>query len=81
MVVAIAIGVFAVASVSTAYAILEREIVRNYLATNPAAALLEVQRLDEAVVAAARSRAGITWAEGGAQITARVKVGPNEWLS
>ena len=44
MVVAIAVGVFAVASISTAYTILKREILRNYLSTNPAAALLDGSR-------------------------------------
>src|ERR1700674_4515561 len=80
MVVAIAVGVFAVASISTAYTILEREIARNYLATNPAAALLDVEHLDETVLAGVRAQAGITWAEAGGQLTGRVEVRPNEWL-
>ena len=47
MIIAIAVGVFAVASISTAYTILTREIVRNYLSTNPAAALVDVDAIDQ----------------------------------
>jgi putative ABC transport system permease protein len=80
MVIAIAVGVFAVASISTAYTILKREIARNYLATNPAAALLDVDHLDEAVLAGVRAQAGITWAEAGGELTGRVEVRPDAWL-
>jgi putative ABC transport system permease protein len=80
MVVAIAIGVFAVASMSTAYSILKREIGRNYLATNPAAALLDVERLDDDVVAGTSRQAGVTGAEAGGRVIGRVEVRPNEWL-
>jgi putative ABC transport system permease protein len=80
MVIAIAMGVFAVASISTAYIILEREIARNYLSTNPAAALIDLDGIDENVLAGARTRAGITGAEAAGRVTGRVKVGPSEWL-
>jgi putative ABC transport system permease protein len=80
MIIAIAVGVFAVASISTAYTILEREIARNYLATNPAAALLDVEHLDETVLAGVRAQAGITGAEAGGRLTGRVEVRPYEWL-
>jgi putative ABC transport system permease protein len=80
MVIAIAMGVFAVASISTAYTILEREIARNYLATNPAAALIDLDGIDENVLAGVRARTGITGAEAAGRVTGRVKVGPNEWL-
>ena len=39
MTLAIAMGVFAVTAISTAYCILARELDQQYLATNPAAAL------------------------------------------
>src|ERR1700675_4552911 len=73
MIIAIAVGVFAVASISTAYTILEREIARNYLATNPAAALFDVEHLDETVLAGVRAQAGITGAEAGGLITGRIE--------
>jgi putative ABC transport system permease protein len=80
MVIAIALGVFAVASITTAYTILKREIARNYLATNPAASLLDVDHLDDTVLAGARARPEITGAEAGGQITGRIEVRPHEWL-
>jgi putative ABC transport system permease protein len=80
MVVAIALGVFAVASISTAYAILTREIDRNYLSTNPAAATIAVKSIDEPMLAAVRRRIGITAAEAGGLMTGRIEVRPREWL-
>jgi putative ABC transport system permease protein len=80
MVIAISVGVFAVASISTAYAILTPEIARNYLSTNPPAALIDVQGIDEPLLAAVRSQAGITEAEAGGLMTGRIKVRPHEWL-
>jgi putative ABC transport system permease protein len=80
MVVAIAVGVFAVASISTAYTILEREIVRNYLSKNPAAALIDADNIDDTVVAGAAAQEGITGAEAAGRVTGRVQVAPNEWL-
>jgi putative ABC transport system permease protein len=80
MIVAIAAGVFAVASISTAYSILTREIERNYLSTNPAAALLEVDRIDQPVLDDVRAQPGITGAESAGRLTGRIEVRPNEWL-
>jgi putative ABC transport system permease protein len=80
MVIAIAVGVFAVASISTAYTILRREIVRNYLSTNPAAALLDVGIIDQPLLEGVRSQAGITGAEAAGRLTGRIEVRPNEWL-
>jgi putative ABC transport system permease protein len=80
MVAAIAVGVFAVTAISTAYAILSRELDRSYLATNPATASLELEPLDAAAVAAAKQQPGIAWAEAGGRIFGRVEVRTNEWL-
>jgi putative ABC transport system permease protein len=80
VVIAIALGVFAVASITTAYTILKREIARNYLAANPAAALLDADHLDDTVLAGVRAQPGITGAEAGGQITGRIEVRPHEWL-
>jgi putative ABC transport system permease protein len=80
MVVAIALGVFAVASISTAYAILTREIDRNYLSTNPAAATIDVKGIDEPMLAAVRRRMGITAAEADGMMSGRIEVRPGEWL-
>jgi putative ABC transport system permease protein len=80
MVIAIAAGVFAVASISTAYTILKREIVRSYLSTNPAAALFDVGVIDQELLEGARSQPGITGAEAAGRLTGRIEVRPNEWL-
>jgi putative ABC transport system permease protein len=80
MVIAIAVGAFAVASISTAYTILKREIVRNYLSTNPAAALVDVDVIDQPLLERVRAQAGITGAEAAGQLTGRIEVRPNEWL-
>jgi putative ABC transport system permease protein len=80
MVIAIALGVFAAASISTAYAILTREIVRNFLSSNPAVALLDVDIIDQTVLGGVRAQAGITGAEAAGELTGRIEVRPNEWL-
>jgi putative ABC transport system permease protein len=80
MVIAIALGVFAVAAISTTYAILSRELNRSYQATNPATALLDVDSLDAATVAGVKEQPGIAWAEAGGRMVGRVEVRTNEWL-
>jgi putative ABC transport system permease protein len=80
MVVAIAAGVFAVAAISTAYTVLSRELDRSYQATKPATALLDVDPLDAAAVAAAKQTPGIALAQAGGRLLGRVEVGANEWL-
>jgi putative ABC transport system permease protein len=80
MVIAIAVGVFAVASISTAYTILKREIAGNYLSTNPAAALVDVDAIDQPLLVSVRAQAGITGVEASGRVTARIEVRPNEWL-
>ena len=81
MIIAIAAGVFAVASISTAYTILKREIVRNYLSTNPAAALFYVDvRRSSRYSGGVRAQAGITGAEAAGRLSGRIEVRPNEWL-
>jgi putative ABC transport system permease protein len=79
MVVAIAVGIFAVAAISTTYAILTRELNRSYLATNPATALLDVDPLDATTVAGVKQQPEIAWAEAGDRMVGRVEVRPNEW--
>jgi putative ABC transport system permease protein len=80
MAIAIAAGVFALTSIATAYSILTREIVGNYLSTNPPAALLEVDHLDLGVLAGVRAQPGITGAELAGRLTGRIQVRPDEWL-
>ncbi len=80
MVVAIAVSIFGVGTILSAYTILTREISRNYLGTNPATAFLEVDPVDDALVEAVRQRPHISDAEAGSWVVARTEVKPNEWL-
>ena len=80
MVFAIAVGIFGVGTVLSAYSILTREIGRNYLGTNPASAQLEVDNVDDSLVEAARLQPGIADAEAGSAIVARFEKKPGEWI-
>jgi putative ABC transport system permease protein len=80
MLIAMAVGIFALGLIATAYAILGRELDAGYLATNPPAALLDVEPLDDAAVAEVRGRPGVVWAEEGSRVWGRIEVGPEEWL-
>lgn len=79
MVVAIAVSIFGVGTILTAYTILTREISRNYLGTNPASAFLELDKVDDPLVQAVRRQPNIAQAEATSWVTARVEVKPNEW--
>ncbi|UJF31453.1 ABC transporter permease [Paenibacillus hexagrammi] len=80
MVLAIAVGIFGVGAILSAYTILTREISRNYLNTNPASALMELDKVSDSLVDAVRLRPEIADAEASSTIVARIEVKPNEWL-
>jgi putative ABC transport system permease protein len=80
LLIAMAVGIFTLGLIATAYAILGRELDAGYLAANPAAALLDVESLDDAAVAGVRGRPGVVWAEAGSRIWGRIEVRPGEWL-
>ncbi|MDO9299862.1 MAG: FtsX-like permease family protein, partial [Anaerolineales bacterium] len=80
MVIAMAVSIFGVGMILSAYTILSREMSRNYLGTNPASAFIELDRVDAALVEAVRQRPGISEAEAGSWVTARAEVNPNEWM-
>jgi putative ABC transport system permease protein len=80
MVLAMAVGMFGIVTILSAYTILTREISRNYLGTNPASALLEVDQVTDELVEAVRQRPGIANAEAGSSVWARIEVKPDEWM-
>jgi len=80
MVLAMAVGMFGIATIMGAYTILTREISRNYLGTNPASALIEVDRVTDELMQAVRHRPGIANAEADSSVWARVEVKPDEWM-
>ncbi|OGW46022.1 MAG: hypothetical protein A2078_11675, partial [Nitrospirae bacterium GWC2_57_9] len=79
MVIALAVGIFGVGTMLGSYTILTREIARNYRSTDPASATLELDSVDDALVAQARRHPGIADAEARATILSRIRVG-NDWM-
>lgn len=80
MVSAIAVSLMGIGTVLGAYAILTREMPRNYLGTRPASAALELSSgVDQALVEEVRRRPGIAEAQAGEIVLARAKVG-EDWI-
>jgi putative ABC transport system permease protein len=71
MLAALAIGMFALTTISGAYAILSREIARNYLDTNPASALIDVGAVTPEILAAIAADPDIAAAEPASIVVAR----------
>ena len=79
VVLAIAIGIAAFASVLASFAILTRELNRGYLATNPASATLYTDAIDDELVAAILANPAVSDAEPRRTVQGRFKVGPAVW--
>jgi len=79
IVAALALGIAGFLAVLSAYAILTRSLNDGYLATNPAAATLKVERLEDAGVRAASGTPGVGDVEGRRSVHGRAKSGPAEW--
>jgi putative ABC transport system permease protein len=76
MVFALATGLLAVVAILSAYTILTREIARNYAGVHPASAHIQVDRVDDALLRAVRSRPEVSAAEAGATLLTRIETGP-----
>lgn len=79
MVLAIAAGVFGLATMLSSYTILSREIRQNYLETNPASATLRVDHVDANLIAGIRAFPGIAAAQASATLGARAESGAGIW--
>ena len=79
VVLAIAIGLTGVLAVLSTYAILSRELNRGYLATNPASAVLQIDAIDDELLAAVSARTDIAAADARRLVWGRVRVGQTEW--
>ena len=79
VVLAIALGISAFASVLSSYAILTRELDRGYLNTNPASAVLRVDRIDDELVNAILQNPEVSDAEPRRIVTGQIKAGPIQW--
>jgi putative ABC transport system permease protein len=78
-VVAMAAGSFGLSMILTAYTVLTRELATTYRDTRPASAILDLDRIDDAVVAAVRQLPGVSDAEARPTILGRIQVGQDEW--
>lgn len=78
LVLALSAGNLGLATVLSAYGILNRELDRNYLETRPATATLTLDRVDAELVEKIRQRPGVDDAEARGSYLARVKVG-DDW--
>lgn len=81
MVLAIAAGVFGVATMLSSYSILDRETRRNYLATNPPSATLTLERITPELVEQVRHFPGIKEAQAGATVSAVLQTTAGESLA
>ena len=79
-VAAIALGILAVSLIGTAYTVLTREVSRNYLATNPASAIIDFGAVDPKVVEAIRGNPAISAVEATSIVTARIELHRDEWV-
>lgn len=79
VVLSIAIGVFGLGLVADSYAILVREMDKNYLLTNPAAATLYTTVLDPDFLQSVKALPQVDDAEARRTVVGRVQVGKNEW--
>ena len=79
VVLAIALGISAFAAVLSSYAILTRELDQDYLATNPASAVLRVNSIDNDLVKAILQNPEVSDAEPRRTISGQIKAGPVQW--
>lgn len=79
MVLALAMGLFALATIASAYAILGREISRNYLATNPASALIDVGAVTPEVLRAIAADPDIESVEAASIVEAQAQGADGAW--
>lgn len=81
VILAIAIGIFGVGTILNSYAILTREMNRNYMDTRPASAVLYMEGVDADLAQTVKARPEIADAEARRSLTARYQMGPNKWIS
>ncbi|HEX6385247.1 MAG TPA: ABC transporter permease, partial [Anaerolineae bacterium] len=79
VVLAIAVGVFAVGFVISAQSILLRELQRDYAATRAAAAILYTEPFDDEMVASISRMPEVAAAEGRRRLRVRASAGDNVW--
>ncbi len=81
VILAIAIGIFGVGFILTASNILQREINRNYLDTNPASVVFYSDEFDAATIAEVSSWPEVATVEPRSKVRARYQIAPNQWMT
>ena len=76
---AIAVGLTGFLAVLSTYAILQRELDRGYLATNPASAVIVMDRIDEALIAATIARGDVEDADARTVVSGRIQTPDGSW--
>jgi putative ABC transport system permease protein len=79
VVMAIAIGLSGFLAVLSTYSILQRELDRGYLATNPASAIVRTEAVDEALLARVIARDDIDDADARRVLSASLRTGDGAW--
>ena len=79
VVLAIALGIAGFGAVLSSYAVLTRELNLAYLATNPASATIDTDRVDAALLDALRRQAGVADVEARRSLQARIRARPGDW--
>ena len=79
VVLAIALGISAFAAVLASYAILTRELDSDYLATNPASAVIRLDSVDDDLVNAILRNPEVSDAEPRKTIRGQIKTGSGQW--
>lgn len=75
----IAVGVFAVGTVTHTFTIVGQELSVSYPKANPASATLSLSGFDETLVESVRRVPGVEYAEGRAMTVVRLRMGENDW--
>ena len=79
VVFAVAVGIAGFTAVLSAYAVLAREMNREYLATNPASATLRMETVDDALLTAVLADGSVAAADARRIVSARIKTEGGEW--
>ncbi len=79
VILSIAIGIFAVGTISSSQAVMMRELRANYEAINPSGAWIYCDAFDEEFASTIARMPQVGEAEGRSEANVRVQTGPNQW--
>src|SRR3712207_3067543 len=79
VVLSIAVGVFAVGTITSTWVMLSHDLSTDYAAINPGSAILFTAPFDDGLVRSVRRMEDVREAEGRFNVVVRLKTGPDEW--